>query len=85
MFRVNWERRRKRRRPASSFPKRRITRSAAAIGPKTGLVLKVHTSNYRIDGFTAEVSARSLAALVRERGVPLVYDLGSGTLVDLTR
>jgi len=58
---------------------------AAAIGPKTGLVLKVHTSNYRIDGFTAEVSARSLAALVRERGVPLVYDLGSGTLVDLTR
>jgi len=58
---------------------------AAAIGPKTGLVLKVHTSNYRIDGFTAEVPARALAAITRERGVPLVHDLGSGTLIDLSR
>ena len=57
---------------------------AAAIGPKTGLVLKVHTSNYRIEGFTAEVPARALAALTREREVPLVHDLGSGTLVDLS-
>jgi len=57
---------------------------AAAIGPKTGLVLKVHTSNYRIDGFTAEVSARDLATIARERGVPLIHDLGSGTLVDLS-
>ncbi len=56
-----------------------------AIGPKTGLILKVHTSNYRIAGFTAEVSARDLAALAHERGVPLVNDLGSGTLVDLAR
>jgi len=58
---------------------------AAAIGPATGLVLKVHTSNYRIEGFTAEVSAHALHALARERSVPLVEDLGSGTLVDLTR
>jgi L-seryl-tRNA(Ser) seleniumtransferase len=58
---------------------------AAAIGPKTGLLLKVHTSNYRIEGFTSEVSARDLAALARERAVPLVHDLGSGTLVDLAR
>jgi L-seryl-tRNA(Ser) seleniumtransferase len=58
---------------------------AAAIGPKTGLLLKVHTSNYRIEGFTSEVSARDLAALARERNVPLVHDLGSGTLVDLAR
>ena len=58
---------------------------AEAIGPTTGLVLKVHTSNYRIAGFTREVGARELAALTRERGVPLVNDLGSGTLVDLDR
>jgi L-seryl-tRNA(Ser) seleniumtransferase len=56
-----------------------------AIGPKTGLVLKVHTSNYRISGFTKEVAARDLAALTRKSAVPLVNDLGSGTLVDLTR
>jgi L-seryl-tRNA(Ser) seleniumtransferase len=55
----------------------------AAIGPETGLVLKVHTSNYRVEGFTAEVSARELAAIAKARGVPLVHDLGSGTLVDL--
>ncbi len=56
---------------------------AEAIGPKTGLVLKVHASNYRIAGFTKEVGARELVALTRERGIPLVHDLGSGTLVDL--
>jgi len=56
-----------------------------ALGDKTGLVLKVHTSNYRIKGFTAEVAARDLAVLARARGVPLVNDLGSGTLVDLAR
>jgi L-seryl-tRNA(Ser) seleniumtransferase len=58
---------------------------ADAIGAKTGLVLKVHTSNYRIAGFAKEVSARELARLTRERGVPLVNDLGSGTMVDLSR
>jgi L-seryl-tRNA(Ser) seleniumtransferase len=57
----------------------------AAIGPKTGLVLKVHTSNYRIEGFTKEVPAGELAKLAREKGVPLINDLGSGTLVDLAR
>jgi L-seryl-tRNA(Ser) seleniumtransferase len=56
-----------------------------AIGAKTGLVLKVHTSNYRIAGFAKEVSAHELARLTRERGVPLVNDLGSGTMVDLSR
>lgn len=56
-----------------------------AIGPDTGLILKVHTSNYRIEGFTKEVGARELASITREKGVPLVNDLGSGTLTDLTR
>jgi L-seryl-tRNA(Ser) seleniumtransferase len=56
-----------------------------ALGPKTGLILKVHTSNYRIEGFTKEVSARDLAALAHEHSVPLVNDLGSGTLVDLAQ
>jgi L-seryl-tRNA(Ser) seleniumtransferase len=57
----------------------------AALGPKTGIIFKVHTSNYRIEGFTKEVSARDLAALAADRKIPLVHDLGSGTLVDLTR
>jgi L-seryl-tRNA(Ser) seleniumtransferase len=56
-----------------------------AIGSKTGLILKVHTSNYRIEGFTKEVSVQELAALAHEKKVPLVNDLGSGTLIDLAR
>ena len=47
-----------------------------AIGPQTGLILKVHTSNYRIEGFTKEVQARELATIARERKVALVHDLG---------
>ena len=56
---------------------------ADAIGPDVGLLLKVHTSNYRVVGFTADVPSRELAALGRERGVPVMEDLGSGSLVDL--
>lgn len=55
-----------------------------SINSDTGLVLKVHTSNYRIEGFTREVTAPELAAIAQARGVPLVNDLGSGTLADLT-
>ncbi|WP_130617208.1 L-seryl-tRNA(Sec) selenium transferase [Dyella amyloliquefaciens] len=55
-----------------------------AMGAHTGLVLKVHTSNYRIQGFTAEVGARELVAITDAAGVPLLNDLGSGSLVDLS-
>jgi L-seryl-tRNA(Ser) seleniumtransferase len=58
---------------------------AEAIGAKTGLVMKVHASNYKIDGFTAAVAEDELARLCHERGVPFAVDLGSGALVDLRR
>jgi L-seryl-tRNA(Ser) seleniumtransferase len=58
---------------------------ADAIGSKTGLVMKVHTSNYAIVGFTSVVDEAALAGLCRERGVPFAVDLGSGTLVDLQK
>ena len=57
----------------------------AALNDRTGVMLKVHTSNYRIEGFTAEVAADELAAIAREASVPLMNDLGSGTLIDLSR
>lgn len=57
----------------------------AALTAETGLILKVHTSNYRIEGFTAEVPASRLSQIARRAGVPLLNDLGSGSLVDLAR
>ncbi len=53
------------------------------IGPETALLLRVHTSNYRILGFTSGVATEDLVALGRRHGVPVVEDLGSGCLVDL--
>jgi L-seryl-tRNA(Ser) seleniumtransferase len=56
---------------------------ASAITERTALIMKVHTSNYVVQGFTAEVDEADLATLARARGVPLATDLGSGSLVDL--
>lgn len=55
----------------------------AAINANTALLMKVHTSNYEIRGFTNSVSESELAALAKASGVSFVSDLGSGTLVDL--
>jgi L-seryl-tRNA(Ser) seleniumtransferase len=58
---------------------------ALAIQDSTGLLLKVHTSNYRVTGFTASVSLSDLVSLGKSRGVAVMEDLGSGTLVDFSR
>ncbi len=57
----------------------------AALTDKTGLILKVHSSNYRVVGFTAEVEVRDLVELGARHGVPVMEDQGSGVLVDLRR
>ena len=54
-----------------------------AVGPRTALLLKAHTSNYRIEGFSTALSEAQLAAIAREHQVPLAVDLGSGSLIDL--
>ena len=56
-----------------------------AIGPDTGLILKAHTSNYLIQGFTKSVPENELSKLARAKGIPFIHDLGSGALVDLAR
>jgi L-seryl-tRNA(Ser) seleniumtransferase len=55
----------------------------SAIGKNTGAIMKVHTSNYTVHGFTASVAEPDLSAIARKHGLPLINDLGSGTLVNL--
>lgn len=55
---------------------------AAALSPQTGVILKVHPSNFTMDGYTAETPVRDLAAVAARGGVPLLHDIGSGLLVE---
>jgi L-seryl-tRNA(Ser) seleniumtransferase len=61
----------------------RLSDYEKAIGPNTGVILKVHTSNYRIVGFTEEAELIPLVALGKQNGIPVFDDLGSGCLIDL--
>ena len=56
-----------------------------AVGEGTGAIMKVHTSNYRIIGFSESVPAQELAELAHANGLPLINDLGSGLFVDMRR
>ena len=57
----------------------------AAITEQTAMLLKVHTSNFAIVGFTSEVNTAEMVSIGKENGVPVVVDAGSGTLIDLAR
>jgi len=56
-----------------------------AINEKTALLLKVHTSNYKVVGFTAEVTLEQMVAIGRKHNLPVMEDLGSGALIDLSK
>ena len=57
---------------------------ASALSAQTGVLLKVHTSNYRVIGFTSEVGLEELVAIGNEQRVPVMEDLGAGALIDLS-
>ncbi|MCK5695400.1 MAG: L-seryl-tRNA(Sec) selenium transferase, partial [Desulfobacula sp.] len=56
-----------------------------AISDNTGLFLKVHASNYTIQGFTASVALKDLVLLGKDKNIPVMEDLGSGTLIDFSK
>ncbi|HEY8826082.1 MAG TPA: L-seryl-tRNA(Sec) selenium transferase [Candidatus Limnocylindria bacterium] len=58
---------------------------AGAVSAKTGAILRVHASNFKITGFVARAEGRDLAALAREHNVAFIHDLGSGTFLDTSR
>jgi L-seryl-tRNA(Ser) seleniumtransferase len=61
----------------------RLADYVAAVSPRTRAVLKVHRSNFRLEGFTAEAGVAQLLAAFRPRDIPVVHDVGSGLLLDL--
>jgi L-seryl-tRNA(Ser) seleniumtransferase len=63
----------------------RLSDYEKAIGTQTGLILKVHTSNFRIVGFTEEAEIGELVALGKKEGIPVMHDLGSGCFTELDR
>jgi L-seryl-tRNA(Ser) seleniumtransferase len=63
----------------------RLSDYERAIGPNTGALLQIHSSNYRISGFTKSVELPELAALGKKHGLPVIDDIGSGALVDFAR
>ena len=65
--------------------KTRLRDYERAIGPDTGLLLRVHPSNFAMVGFTEEVTREELVALARKNRLPLLEDIGSGALIDFTR
>ena len=65
--------------------KTRIGDYEKAINENTGALLKVHTSNYRVIGFTEEASLSELRTLGEKYGLPVIYDMGSGLMTDLSR
>ena len=58
---------------------------AAAITERTGAILRVHASNFKLSGFVAQPEGRSLGSLAHERGIAFIHDLGSGTFLDTSR
>lgn len=56
-----------------------------AVSDSTGLFLKVHASNYKIEGFTASVALKDLLTLGKDKNIPVMEDLGSGTLIDFSK
>jgi L-seryl-tRNA(Ser) seleniumtransferase len=63
----------------------RLSDYERAVGPNTGALLQVHTSNYRVSGFTESVPLPELVALGRKHRLPVIDDIGSGALVDFGR
>lgn len=62
----------------------RLSDYERAVGPNTAAILRVHTSNYRVSGFTKSVELAALVELGRKHGVPVIDDAGSGMAIDLT-